>query len=82
MPVASVLTILLTSPVVLTLLIPYAPAPVLISASPASAAASISVAKSPSAKPKPSSTTVANDIALTAPVASALRPRTVSVAMS
>jgi len=57
------------------------PAPVLISASPGSSATNISVTKSPSAKPNPSSTTVANDIAVTAPVPSALLPSTVSVAI-
>ena len=58
------------------------PAPVLISASPGSSATNISVTKSPSAKPNPSSTTVLNGIAVTAPAPAALRPRTVSVAMS
>ena len=81
MPLASVLTILLTSPVLVTLLMPYVPAPVLISASPASLAGSTSVIKSASNKPVPSSTTVLNGIALTAPDPAALRPSTVSVAI-
>ena len=58
-PVASDFTMLLTSAVVLTLVMLYVPAPVLIKASPGSDAADKIVTKSPSSNPNPLLTTSA-----------------------
>ena len=81
LPFASVLAILLTSPVEVTLETLYDPAPVLISACPGSVTAVSSAPKSASTSPVPSTTTVLNEIALTAPVPASSRPTTLSVAI-
>ena len=61
-PVAFVLTILLTSPELVTFEMPYVSGLVLINACPGSLPNGTSVTKSVSAKPPPSEITVLNDI--------------------